>query len=257
FSPSGTLKWFWDPLGYLYASVGEGFRPPVFDELYHPNINYLASGQPLPAGFGNGESGNPDLSPERSESNEVGAAWEGARLTAKVAGYANLIHDYISNQIDPSDGYWTYLNFPHVRILGGETNLDWRLLPWIKPYASYTYQDVRDTDTDSPIVGVLRQKLVGGLVLSLGGLSVDFNAKIVDRNAIRLPDNNALNDPGETAPFAPDAPYTTLNAMLKTRWGEGVQAYASVQNMLNTPYSVLPGIPMEGIYFESGVTKKF
>jgi outer membrane cobalamin receptor len=254
FVPTGTLKLFWAPQGCLYASSGEGFRAPQFDERYHPRIDYMGL---LPAGYGNGEKGNPGLEPERSQSNEVGAAWDGVGVSARAAGFANFISNQISRQIDLSDGYWTYLNLSEVRILGLEADFHWQALTWLQPYSNYTYQDVRDMDRDGTVPGELRQKWVGGFRLSRGGATVDLNGKMVDRTPIQLPSDNLLNDPGSTAPAAPELPYWTLNARLDLDLGGGCRAYVDLQNIFNADYAVLPGIPMEGTDLEMGLNATF
>jgi len=254
FTPSGTLKVHWNPYGFVYASSGDGFRAPLFDELYHPTIDY---GGLFPAAYGNGEKGNPGLEPERSHTNEVGSDWKDETVTARVAGFANWTTNFISNQIDPNDGFWTTVNLPHVRVLGGEADVRWQALPWLQPYSTYTYQDVRDTGSGSLIPGQMRQKLLGGFRVLVRSTSIDLNGKLVDQNPISLPSNNLINDPGSMSPNAPDIPYWTLNVRAESVLTGNLRVHVGIENMLDAHYAVLPGIPMQGICFEAGITKDF
>lgn len=71
--------------GRIYASWGQGFRAPNFNELYSP-------------GFGGSFAGNPDLEPERSRSLEVGASFALGDNEFSVATYDTEVRNLIAFQ---------------------------------------------------------------------------------------------------------------------------------------------------------------
>lgn len=71
--------------GRVYASWGQGFRAPNFNELYSP-------------GFGGSFAGNPGLQPERSRSVEVGATLALGDHQVSIAAYDTEIRNLIAFQ---------------------------------------------------------------------------------------------------------------------------------------------------------------
>lgn len=71
--------------GRVYASWGQGFRQPNFNELYSP-------------GFGGSFAGNPDLEPERSRSVEIGATLSVGDNQFSIAAYDTEIRNLIAFQ---------------------------------------------------------------------------------------------------------------------------------------------------------------
>lgn len=71
--------------GRLYASWGQGFRQPNFNELYSP-------------GFGGSFAGNPDLAPERSTNRELGLALKLGDNRFTFAAYETAIRNLIAFQ---------------------------------------------------------------------------------------------------------------------------------------------------------------
>lgn len=188
---SAALGWRFSERLRAYASYGQGFRAPTLNEQYSP-------------GFGGFYAGNPDLDPEKSRSAEVGlefAANDDHRFTANI--YSTRIRNLISftgpqeraenvqrAQIDGSE-------FGYVGNAG-----DWQ---WS---ANATWQDPRNTDTDTQLLRRAKQKANVvlerrfGAGFSVGG-EVVYSGKRDDVGGVELPSYGLLNLRATYA-FSPD-----------------------------------------------------
>jgi vitamin B12 transporter len=105
------------PLGdnsRLRASWGQGFRAPNFNELYYP-------------GFFGFYAGNPDLSPERSRTAELGFVSQiNAQLDLELSAYRSDVRDLIAFQGLNNQA----INIDQARIEGAEATLNARYGAW-------------------------------------------------------------------------------------------------------------------------------
>ncbi|PSQ99933.1 MAG: ligand-gated channel, partial [Bacteroidetes bacterium QS_9_68_14] len=110
----------------LAANLGTGFRAPSIFELY-------AYGQH--GGVAAFQQGNPELSPERSYSADLGLRARTGRLTGELTGYVNYIQDYIflQNTGENSDGGAPIYSSgqTNARITGLEGRADVAVLSWL------------------------------------------------------------------------------------------------------------------------------
>jgi iron complex outermembrane receptor protein/hemoglobin/transferrin/lactoferrin receptor protein len=113
----------------LAANLGTGFRAPSIFELY-------AYGQH--GGVAAFQQGNPELSPERSYSADLGLRARTGRLTGELTGYVNYIQDYIflqntgENRGPDGGGAPIYSSGQtNARITGLEGRADVAVLSWL------------------------------------------------------------------------------------------------------------------------------
>ncbi len=131
----GAARWF--------ASVGQGFRAPNFNELFSP-------------GFGGQFAGNPALDPERSQSLEIGMH---ADLANDLALRANVFHTRIKELISFSGGAnFQAKNTARAGIDGIELTADWHPDRGCAWQANLSVQSAKDRDTDSDLLRRAKRK---------------------------------------------------------------------------------------------------
>ncbi|MFP4545046.1 MAG: TonB-dependent receptor plug domain-containing protein, partial [Candidatus Kapaibacterium sp.] len=110
------------------------FRAPTFNELYFPNY------------------GNPELSPERSHSFDLGVNYAIEKFSAGISGFYILTENKILS-IPSRPGIWTARNIGRTRSAGFEAEAAFRFMNNITLSGNYTFQDVRDISGGSPTNG--------------------------------------------------------------------------------------------------------
>ena len=141
---TGNVAWGWQASHglRLRASWGQGFRAPNFNELYYP-------------GFFGLFAGNPDLTPERSSSGEIGLDWQlapGQKLG--VSAYRTRVSDLIG-----FDGpLFQAININRASIDG--VDLDYTLaFGGFSIDGNATWQDARDVGTGRRLLRRADRKL--------------------------------------------------------------------------------------------------
>jgi vitamin B12 transporter len=197
-----------------FASYGEGFRAPNFNQLYSP-------------GFGGQFAGNPALGPERSDSWEIGldgelGAW---RLGART--YRSRIEDLIAFQ---GEGFRAInvrrADIEGVELAAGTTFGAWRFdldLGWLDA-----------VDRDSGLALLRRADYRHGLVLAYapeGGIQARADLLRV----------------GPRADFGAELdPYTLLGVGLDWPLRHGLRLGARVDNLLDEDYVLAAGFATAG-----------
>jgi vitamin B12 transporter len=90
------------------ASAATAFKAPTLNDLFYPFVDY---------GFGYSYSGNPNLKPERSRNNEIGAHYANDGQRLDLVYFDNRIHDLIVINNLPAA---TTINLDEARIDGME-----------------------------------------------------------------------------------------------------------------------------------------
>jgi vitamin B12 transporter len=135
----------------LFASASTAFNAPTFNDLFFP--------------FG----GNPDLEPERTRSNEIGAAYAGQGLRARTALFRTRHRDLVGN-----DAAFNRVNIGRASNEGAEATLE-TFLWTVRVIASATFQDPRDDVADRRLVR--RARAFGNLTLTraFGAVGAELN----------------------------------------------------------------------------------
>ncbi len=274
FNPEGTLKYEWTQDQDVYFSAGTGFRYPDFDELYHPEIDYVSiADSPPPFEFGWGEVGNADLKPENSVNLETGTEMKWKNLSFKTDGFASFYTNLIIPAEIPFNSpvfpvtvtengesvtltnptqYWSFENVPQSHLIGFETNLNWDFSKWGTLYGGYTFADSRNTQNNQLIPGRMRDKgNVGVMFRFWKDTELNISDQYVDRNPAIYTGFQDL------PPVIIASAYSILNADFKTQIGSDTKAFLSFKNLLNQQYATIQGLLMPGRYFEVGTTLNF
>lgn len=116
------------------VSYGTAFRAPTFNDLYWPDDGFF--------------KGNPDLTPEKSESLELGLNhnWGTHRVDLRL--YHTVARDLIVYVSDPITFAGTMQNFDTARMTGLELSDQWHAAPW-RIDTALTFLNAKDAETDN------------------------------------------------------------------------------------------------------------
>jgi vitamin B12 transporter len=154
---SAALTFSLNERNALVASYSQGFRAPTFNDLYYP------------------DSGNPNLSPEESETYEL--KWRsliGQESRLEVALYQSDIDDAIiwAPAPTPSDPYrWTPQNISSARVKGLETSLSTSLAGW-QAQLALSLLNAEDADSGKQLPRRAKETLSLDLDREFGSVSV-------------------------------------------------------------------------------------
>ncbi len=196
--------------GRAYASWGEGFRAPNFNELYSP-------------GFGGRFAGNPALKPERSRSAELGYAIEHGDWRIATRAWSTRIKDLVAFQ---APGTFNAINIRRANIDGVEIESGLGIDAWTLS-AKLTWQDPEDADTGLDLLRRPARKATLGVERAFaGGGALAVTAQYASER----------RDFG-----GPLAPYTLVDLRWSMPLGAGFSAAVDVTNATNRDYALARG----------------
>ena len=219
---------------------GRAFRAPSFYELYSQNNPAFV--------------GNPDLKPEKIDTYELSL---GAELTdalsGRITGFRNTVNDSV--EAVTIAGTRMFQNTSKIRSQGIEAEVKYDFGKGIYVGANYTYQDVKNLDTDERLWNVPEHK--GNLLANIR-LSRYFNV-LTD---VYL-QGKYTREPGD--PREDNDGFTIVNTTLIAKdFLKGLEIRGSVYNLFDTEYTfptakdTLPvDFPMPGRSFMVEVRYKF
>lgn len=196
--------------GRAYASWGQGFRAPNFNELYSP-------------GFGGRFAGNPALEPERSRSAELGYAVDRGDWTIAARAWSTRIDDLVAFQAPAT---FNAINIARARIDGIEIESGLRIDAWTLS-ANLTWQDPEDASTGLDLLRRPARKATLGiehLFERAGSLAVTAQYA------------------SERREFGgPLAPYTLVDLRWSMTLGAGISAAVELSNATDREYALARG----------------
>ncbi|MDD3925093.1 MAG: TonB-dependent receptor [bacterium] len=206
--------------GLIRASFGQGFRPPVFQDLYWNEPPYMM--------------GNPDLQPERSTAYEVGFEREMLGTEARFT----LFRQDVDNLIrwgDNGAGVWTPMNIDQARLQGMEVELSRELRSGLKGFVSYTRLDAKNIVDDSRLPYSPENSLAAGLRFAFRqGLSGALSARMVDKQITAAGSSDTI------------PAYTSVDLQLSQQLFGNAGLVLAIDNLLNADYYERKGYPMPG-----------
>jgi len=154
--------WFADTEVRFRAGIGRGYRVPNLKERYyvfdHSNLGYMVMG-------------NPDLTPEYSNSYQLGAE---LTLSEDLRFDLNLFHnqldDLITTGVDEQASTSTvvvhrYINIDKATITGVELSSNWSPQPMVELDAAITWMDTENEATGRPLPQRPEYQIKTGLTL--------------------------------------------------------------------------------------------
>ncbi|MFM7275220.1 MAG: TonB-dependent receptor plug domain-containing protein, partial [Gammaproteobacteria bacterium] len=218
----------------LRAAWGTAVKNPTFAERYGYYTNF---------------QGNPDLTPEESESREIGIdqSWSDGRLSGSLTWFDADLEDEIDGFVfDPSTFNFTAANRDgRSRREGLEATLRAAITPSLSLAASYTYTDSESPD---PAGGSMRELRRAPHIasLSLGwepredlqlNLNAQYNGSQDDQYFPPWPEPSQIVDMED---------YTLLNLNATWRVTPAVELYARGENLLDEDYEEVFGYSTPG-----------
>jgi vitamin B12 transporter len=235
----------------IRAGFGEGFKPPSFIQLFGDGSAFVV--------------GNPDLSPERSQSWEVGfdQALAGDRVEVSVTYYDVRYQDLIGLVLG---GVPSFVNVREAAARGVESTVRVRPWPGMTLSGTYTYLDTEVLDSggsapnEFPVGASLlrRPKNLGSLALDWtpGLLALRVTALFVgdseDTDLRTLPAQR-VQLPGYTR-IDLAASYVLLKNRGRLR---ELSLFGRVLNLLDTDYEEAFGVTAPGRTFLVGLRGRF
>ena len=217
------------------ASVATGFRAPSIDERFGDYPGYYAF------------VGNPDLTPEKSLSYELGVEHEfgtGARVSATV--FQLNVDDLVTYVFgSPS----TLVNLPgKSKRSGVELAAEVPINDRVSLTAAYTYTDARN-----PAGGRLVQVPYHDLSL---GVAAKLSDKLSAEVNIKAQAGRWDNDPNTfTAGPMPD--FGVVNLAVRYAISDQAEAYVKIDNLLDKDYQLINGYSTSGRAIYVGLQAKF
>ncbi len=229
----------------LKASIGTAFlAPSLFDLDYVDNF---------------GDSGNPDLKPERSTGWEIGPDFafplfgqpDGLDISATY--FSSKIRDLIEAQENLSTFSFTEENVDRASINGIETDYTLNPAPWLSAELNYTYTRARDNTTDSNLLR--RPQNSGSATLTikpLEGLTIVPQVQYTGRFDDYLYDDTGYPQLTGNGTGSSD-PGTIVNLNITYRLDQHFTVFATGKNILNSKFEPVNGLQTPGASFLIGL----
>ena len=239
-TPKLGVTWEFAPHWALSTSYGEGFRPPLFQELFLSDVHFA---YPLPGHrfFLALFLPSPQLRPERSRNNEIGLRFRKASFSGRISFWRAEVDDFIellpisTTPFPPPGGLqmqlWKATNRTDAKLAGIEVSTLWA------PHVDWTVQSSfasttgEDRATGQPLLQITPAKLVLGAQWRRPdlGTTVSWNTSVYG-DRVRVP----TDVPG----LLPTKGYSLHDFHLS--WSPGtlrrVKIYLGVNNLLDTEY---------------------
>ncbi|MEO6021932.1 MAG: TonB-dependent receptor [Burkholderiales bacterium] len=225
-SPSAGVRYtFSGSQTTIKGNYAEGFKPPSFFALGDPNV------------------GDATLKPEKSQTAEVGLeqGFWGKRGMFMVSLFRTRLRDLI----DFVDG--RLQNVSNVKSDGVETALRLQPLDKLSLAINYTYNDLKNAATGSPLKSRPRHR--AGLSVNYAltevwqiGLNASYVGKVFDQ---AIPTGDRYLDP-----------FTLVDVALSYQWKQLTATFA-IDNLLNDKYQQFIGFENPGIRARAGIGYSF
>jgi hemoglobin/transferrin/lactoferrin receptor protein len=216
------------------VSYGEGFRAPVFQELFPEGVHFAFPTPPFffLALF----EPNLELLPERSRGWDAGVRWSSGALRARVAYWESHVKDFIDllpvATFPPSRGLilqlWQSINCQDAVLRGFEASADWQLeANWVVR-AAYSTASGQDRASGEALLQIPPSKLILGIDWHepMAGVDISWATRVYGARkevpvGVDSTDGYILHD---------------LHARWRPRFLARVSLFASLNNLANTEY---------------------
>ncbi|MFN8096464.1 MAG: TonB-dependent receptor, partial [Vicinamibacteria bacterium] len=230
------------------ASAGLGVKEPSFLESY--GESFFARG-------------NPDLSPEKSRTFDVGVEQRlfGSRVRASATWFHHEYRDQIAYTVLDYDTFeGTYVNLARTRSQGLEASLEARPAAALQVLAQYTFQDGAILESPSGFDNVYavgrpllrRPRHQGSVSASWAFARGSVGATLVRVGQRTDSDFVGIGlGQGDLPYYNPG--YTRLDARARVRLGGAVEAFVVAENLLDAKYEAVVGYPALGRLVRGGL----
>lgn len=199
FSPKASIVYKPFEITTLRASAGKAFRAPTVYELYRTwisttNVTY---------------NGNPDLTPEKVTSWDIGIVqglWKGAKFSATY--FENYMKDLIYRKT-VSSTQQDYINAGKAESKGTVLEIEQRFDKWLRLFSNFTYTDARikenqakPTTVDKRLTYLPDKMFNIGAEVEVGPFSASVTGRYMSKRYTDDENRDTVDDvPGSYDPF--------------------------------------------------------
>jgi vitamin B12 transporter len=219
----------------LKGSVGTGFKAPSLEDLFvsFPAFNFFA---------------NPNLKPEESLGYDVG--FEQLLASGRVQFGATYFHNDITNLIAPNDASTTNINIARATTYGVESFVADKPFDQVTVRGDYTYTIATDDIAHDELLRRPKHKASASVhwqatdALSLTATTIYVGSWIDGNRDFSIPRLHAGS-------------YALVNLAGSYELGDGVTAFARIDNLLNRRYEDPVGFQRPGLGIFAGLKVAF
>ncbi|MFA6129648.1 MAG: TonB-dependent receptor [Candidatus Omnitrophota bacterium] len=223
----------------FHGLISRSFRAPTFNDLYWPTTIY-------PPPWEGGESGNPNLKPEKGITEELGAE---VRINKYLSSGFTYFHSDFKQLIQWSpdvSNIYRPENVNSAKIDGIEFGNKIFISDNLDLNINYTYLVARDEDTHKYLVyqpmnkvdACLKYHSYDGLIVELRGQFTGQRFKDAE-NMIKVKH------------------FFVFGLSVSKKFKTGITCFAYIDNLANRKYQVIQGYPMPGFSFTGGLKAEF
>jgi len=215
----------------IHGLVARSFRAPTFNDLYWPDQGWV--------------KGNPDLSPEKGVTYEMGFDTRiNKALLCSLTYYRNKFKSLI-NWVD-QNGVWEPININSALINGVELGSKIFMPCNLELALNYTYLMARDKDTHKYLVYQPRNKVDAILTYKGGkGFKIDLKGQFTDRRFANPTNTSFVKK------------FFVFGLGLSKQINDTFTFYTSIDNIANRKYQVIQDYPMPGFSITGGIKADF
>ncbi len=228
----------------LSLNLGRGFRAPPFCDLYQPYTEFP----------GYKAVGNPDLKPEKAWAYDLGFEHQLSNfLLSRITLFRTNIEDLIiweDIDPDPMRDFWFVSNVAEAYTQGVEVEFIHQIMPGLSQNINYTYLRSAGKKEEEEKYEIAPYKPHNRVNYRINYTN-NFGLKI---NLMTEYVSEQWSARGKTGDKLPDC--FLLNARIAQRI-RNLEAYISLDNILDKKYQTVFGYPMPGRTIMAGISWKF
>ncbi|RMZ59997.1 TonB-dependent receptor [Chryseobacterium nematophagum] len=224
FYPGLDIGFNFTPNNKVYANVAKVYRIPTFTDLYYSSKT---------------EQGNANLSPENAVSAEIGYQFQNKDILAKISGFLrdsdNSI-DWVKKSLN--DPIWYAQNVGKINTKGIETELNHRVVRWLKYSLGYSYLHTSFKQSNDLVSRYVLDNLKHQFIARL---ETKFRKNFTNEFVYRYNERVNLGS------------YNLLDQKVSYTKND-LSVYVLINNITNTKYTEAFGVKMPQRWFHIGFT---
>lgn len=236
-SPSASFCWIFFNTVKAHGLMAKSFRAPTFNDLYWPQEDY---------GVWGGVEGNPNLTPERAFSREIGiSTFLFNKIETDVTYFRNKIKDMIDWTMDDTF-WWRPTNVSTAVIQGVEANFNSQLTKALKLDFNYTRLSAVDSSSQKWIIYRPRHEYKGRFSYNFRDkMGLYLTGRYLTKRYVTTDNRRFLKG------------YFVTDAAASYQLNKFTEITLNVTNLLDRDHEEVEGYPVPGTAIYLGTRIKF
>lgn len=206
----------------LYAGIGYTERFPDYWELFSPTFGPDGGKDPFSR-----------VNSEKTTQIDIGAQYNGTRLSSWVSAYAGRVDDFILFKYDPHNARISQADNVNANIMGAEMGFGYQLSEDWKTDASLAYSWGKNTRDNQPLPQIPPLEARWGLTYEHGDWSSTALWRLVSsQHRVAINEGNAAGKD-----FAASPGFGVLSANVAYKVNKNLKLSTGLDNILNKAYS--------------------